>query len=238
MSDLFSGLGRKAASAIAKAKWTFTALTGTEEEALLAEKELGAHMGKAFLEDVPLTDDRELSQLVHNTGEQLAGWISNRQREFTFACIAMPEPNAIALPGGYIFISVGLVELCENDTNWLAGLIGHEIGHVVKNHAFERAVASKLVQMLSQGAMFGGPIKRAAMGMVANLLSKGYSEDQEFEADVFGVKLSHSAGFHASGLMRFLQTVDTAGTGIHDVAFLDSHPKPTDRISNLRDSIG
>jgi predicted Zn-dependent protease len=142
------------------------------------------------------------------------------------------------LPGGYIFVSVGLVEFCDRDINRLAGLIGHEIGHVVKNHTFERAVASKLVQMLSKGAMFGGPIKRAAMGMVANLLSKGYSEDQEFEADVFGVRLAHSAGYHASGLIRFLQAVDMAGAGIRDVAFLDSHPKPADRVSNLRDSIG
>ena len=238
MPDLFNGLGRKAASTLAKAKWTFAALTGTEKEALAAERELGAHMAKGYLEEVPLAVDSELQGLVQKTGVKLADWVSNSSREFHFACVDLPESNAVALPGGYVFLSVGLVEYCRRNSDMIAGLLAHEIGHVVKNHAFERATASKLMELFSRGAALGGPLKRAAMGMVANLLSKGYSEDQEFEADVFGVRLAHTAGFHASGLMRFLKGLSKEGDEISECPFLASHPQSKDRITNLRETIG
>ena len=233
MSGLFDGLGQKAASALAKAKWTYTALTGTEEESLAAEHELGAHMARSYLEEVPLIQDANLQESLRSIGKRLADWVSNRKREFHFGCVASVEPLAIAVPGGFIFVSVGLVDLCRGHEDWLAGVVGHEIGHVVKNHAFEKAVASKFVQLLSKGAMVGGPLKRAALGLVTNFLDKGYSEDQEFEADVFGVRLAHAAGFHAGGLMQLLKS---PGFQSLQSPFLSSHPSAAERIENLRSS--
>ncbi len=231
MSGLFEGLGQKAASALAKAKWTYTALTGTEEESLAAEYELGAHMARSYLEEVPLLEDASVQEWVRGTGGRLADWVANRRRQFQFGCVASAEPAAVAVPGGFVFVSVGLVDLCRGNQDWLAGLMGHEIAHIVKNHAFQKAVASKFVQLLSQGAMVGGPLKRAALGLVTNFLDKGYSEDQEFEADVFGVRLAHAAGFHASGLMQFLKLI---GGRSELSVFLSSHPPSLERIENLR----
>jgi predicted Zn-dependent protease len=206
-------------------------LTGTEEESLAAEQELGAHMAQAYLEEVPLLEDPEMQEQVRSVGGQLAGWVANRRRAFRFGCVALEEPAAVAIPGGFIFVSAGLLELCTGNEDQLAGLLGHEIGHVVKNHAFERAVASKFVQLISQGAMVGGPLKRAALGLLTNFLDKGYSEDQEFEADVFGVRLAHAAGFHAGGLMQCLKSTEgLPATG----SFLQSHPPVLDRIEHLR----
>ena len=81
--------------------------------------------------------------------------------------------------------------------------------------------------------MVGGPLKRAALGLVTNFLDKGYSEDQEFEADVFGVRLAHAAGFHAGGLMQLLKS---PGFQSLQSPFLSSHPSATERIENLRSS--
>ncbi len=233
MDGLFEGLGKKAASAMVKAKWTFKALTGTEEESIEAENELGAHMAKAFLEEVPLDTDKESLELVREVGGSLADCVSNRRRVFHFACVTLPEPNAVALPGGYIFVSRQLLGLCEWDRDRLAGLLGHEIGHVVKNHAFEKVVASKALQVLMQGAAAGGVLRRAALGLVGNVVKNGYSHDNEHEADVFGVRLANAAGFHPAGLVRLFRNLQELEDEA-DIPYLSSHPSLSARIAHLK----
>ena len=163
-------------------------------------------MARSYLEEVPLIQDANLQESLRSIGKRLADWGFQPEREFHFGCVASVEPLAIAVRGGFIFVSVGLVDLCRGHEDWLAGVVGHEIGHVVKNHAFEKAVASKFVQLLSKGAMVGGPFKRAALGLVTNFLDKGYSEDQEFEADVLGFVLPMLLAFTREGFMQLLKS--------------------------------
>ena len=81
------------------------------------------------------------------------------EEKFHFGCVASVEPLAIAaIPGGFIFVSVGLVDLCRGHEDWLAGVVGHEIGHVVKLMHLRKHLLQKFVQLLSKGAMVGGPL--------------------------------------------------------------------------------
>ena len=231
MDSFFDGLGNRAANALAKAKWTFSALTGTEEEVLAAEGELGLQMASAFLEEVELVDEGREAQALKSIGAGLSKCLTDRRRAFHFGCLKGLESQAVAFPGGYIFLSEGLIRLCENDEDALAAIIGHEVGHVIKNHAFERAMASQVVKVLSMGSMVGGPVKRTLISLVSRWLDKGYGYDQELEADVFAVRLAHAAGYPPAGLVRFLERLDES-TLVG--GYWESHPSPARRARNLR----
>lgn len=231
MDSFFDGLGKRAADAVAKVKWTYSALAGTEEEALQAEGELGLQMASAFLEEVELVDDGQEAQALQSIGQKLSKCLTDRRRVFHFGCFHGMEAQAVAFPGGYIFLSEGLVRLCANYEDAFAAIIGHEIGHVIKNHAFERAMASQVVKILSMGSMVGGPVKRTLVSLVSRWLDKGYGDDQELEADIFAVRLAHAGGYHPAGLVRLLERLDES---MLIGGYWESHPSPVKRARNLR----
>jgi predicted Zn-dependent protease len=234
MSDFFDGLGRRAADAVAKVKWTYSALAGTEEEARAAERELGIQMATTFLEEgeVHLTKD-PISKPFREIGKTLHSCLTDRNRNFEFGCLASEVAQAITFPGGFVFVSTGLLELCNGDENAIAGVIGHEMGHVVKNHAFERAMASQMVKLLSAGTVVGGPVKRTLMGLISRWLEKGYGEDQELEADVFAARIAYSAGFHPAGLIHFLSSLKPE---VLVGPYWETHPDRQKRIRNLKEA--
>ena len=234
MSDFFDGMGRKSADALAKVKWTYSALAGTEEEARAAERELGLQMATTFLEEGNVSLTKEgFAESYWQVGKKLTDCLTDRNRTFEFGCLNDPQAQAITFPGGFVFVSTGLLELCEGNENAFAGIIGHEMGHVIKNHAFERAMASQMVKLLSAGSMIGGPVKRTIMGVVSRWLEKGYGDDQEFEADIFAARIAYSAGFHPGGLIHFLSGMDE---GQFDGPYWASHPSPQKRVRNLREA--
>ena len=234
MSDFLDGMGRKAADAVAKVKWTYSALAGTEEEARAAERELGLQMATTFLEEgeVYLTKDGPAEQYL-KIGQKLTDCLTDRTRKFEFGCLNDPLSQAITFPGGFVFVSSGLLELGEGNENAIAGIIGHEMGHVVKNHAFERAMASQMVKLLSAGSMIGGPVKRTVMGVISRWLDKGYGEDQELEADVFAARIAYSAGYHPGGLLHLLSRLDEERC---QGLYWESHPPGSVRIRNLKEA--
>jgi len=231
MDSFFDGLGTRAADAVAKVKWTYSALAGTEEEALKAEGELGLQMASAFLEEVELVDEGSEAEALQTIGQKLVKCLTDQRRTFHFGCLQGMEAQAVAFPGGYIFLSEGLIRLCSHYEDALAAIIGHEIGHVIKNHAFERAMASQVVKVLSMGSMVGGPVKRTLISLVSRWLDKGYGDDQELEADVFAVRLAHAVGYHPAGLVRLLERLDESRL---IGGYWESHPPPARRARNLR----
>ena len=233
MSGLFDGFGKRAADALAKAKWTFSALTGTEEEALAAELELGRQMAAGFLEEFQLTQEGEDVAKYRDIATQLVKCLTDSRREYQFGCFLCGAPQTVAFPGGYIFVSVELLAQCAGDPDILASVIGHEIGHVVKNHTFERAMASQFVRVISAGAMVGGPLKRTILGAVSQWLEKGYSQDQEQEADQFAARLAHAAGYHPAGLIRWLTHLPPEAMA---GPYWDAHPPAKLRAQALKEA--
>ena len=231
MIGLFDGLGKRAADAFAKAKWTFSALTGTEQEALAAEQGLGSQMAAGFLEEYSLVNDGEAVAHFREVASQLVKCLTDTRRKYQFGCFVCGAPQTVAFPGGYIFVSLELLAQCDGDPDIVAAIIGHEIGHIVKNHAFDRAMASQFVRMISAGAMVGGPLKRTILGAVGQWLDKGYGQDQEQEADQFAARLAHAAGYHPAGLIRFLTLLaPEAMAG----PYWESHPPSNLRAQALR----
>ena len=126
------------------------------------ERELGEEESRKVAAEMGLYDDPTLVAYVRSVGERLAAVSPRRDVAYTFQIVDMEEPNAFALPGGYIYVSRGLLAL-TNDEDELAGIVGHEIGHVAAKHAVRRvsrAAPLSIVRRTCTGPKMHGSIAR------------------------------------------------------------------------------
>ncbi len=148
--------------------------------------------------------------------------------------------NAFALPGGKVFITRGLLERFDNEAQ-VAGVLGHEIGHVTAQHVDERVTQASLLQLGVSGTELlagerGGLVQ--AVPLVVGVGGQGYllkfGRDQESEADVLGVKYMARAEYDPHGMLEVLQVLQSASQGGAPPEFLSTHPHPDTRIRTVR----
>ncbi len=219
-------------------------VTGSQEVVLVSiegEKEIGAETAKLIEKEMGFVDDPALLNYVQNMGKRLANYSPYQQVDYQFQIIDSAEPNAFALPGGYVYISRGLLVL-TNSADELAGVIGHEIGHVAARHGVQR-----LTRAAPIGFVTG--ITSAAVGLVSPLLASAvsgtgsfinsavlapYSRGQENDADAIGQELAAKAGWDPAGITHFLNTLDREVTRndskASSIPFLSTHPSTPDRV--------
>jgi predicted Zn-dependent protease len=181
---------------------------------------LGREAAGQVAREVGLVDDPDLVAYVQGIGDKLLRGVPRRGFQYTFRIVDQWEPNAFALPGGYIFISRGLLVLANNEDE-LACVIGHEITHAAKRHA----AAQQSIQAAHPMAM---PWIRAQ-----NLAS--YSREMEREADQGGQLLAAAAGYDPRGMATFLRSLDQFERlrvgGSRVPTFFDTHPTSTERAA-------
>jgi beta-barrel assembly-enhancing protease len=233
MSSFFYNLGRRAAPHILKARWIGATLAGTEGERIEAESRMGASLAKAFMRDILLEPDGAPARRLQDIGTRLAVRLRDRQRTFRIACMQFPEVNALALPGGFIFVSRSLVDLCGDSDDELAFTVAHEMGHVVQGHAARRFLTDAILRALAGRTRLAVPRGggQALIALLTQLLEKNYSQGQETEADRFAVHLTASAGFDpaaASAFLRRLATLSDAPSALGQ--YLSSHPSFAARV--------
>jgi predicted Zn-dependent protease len=225
-------------------------VTGRQEVVFMSPEREAAQGKQAAAQverEIGLVRDPALTAYVERIGERMAGLSPRKDVAYRFAVADMPEANAFALPGGYVYVSRGLLALA-NDEDELAGVIGHEIGHVAARHAAQRETRSMGVGLLSvlgtiaAGVVGGGEAAQMAsqLGQVAGAgLIASYSRDQERQADVVGQELAAAGGWDPEALADFLVTLDREGrvrTGkARNPSFLDSHPQPGERAVAARE---
>jgi len=219
-------------------------VSGNREVVLLSvegEKEIGAENAKQVKKEMGLFDDPERLKYVQSIGDRLARYSPYQEVSYQFQVIDSKEPNAFALPGGYVYVSRGLLVLLNSEDE-LAGVIGHEIGHVAARHGVQR-----LTRAAPIGLVTG--ITSAAVGIVssplANIVSgtgsllnsailAPYSRGQENDADEIGQELAAKAGWNPEGITLFLNTLDREaarnGNKNKGIPFLSTHPSTPDRI--------
>lgn len=226
-------LGKKAA----QAKNAFDLMGGTEEESLRAEIRLGRDMAAAMLERTPLIEENEATRFAAQIGHWLAANVKERQLPFSFRVTAEREPNAMALPGGPIFVSWPLLAMCEGARDEIAFVLGHELGHTVRRHTLDRIVQDAAVSLLLRQSSS----KRAAgawlSGAGQQMLSRAFSRDAELEADAFAVALIQRAGGDALAGERLLQKLADATSGRQAGivgSYFATHPPISQRIAHLR----
>ncbi|MGE5027328.1 MAG: M48 family metallopeptidase [Betaproteobacteria bacterium] len=206
------------------------------EEAAIGQQIAGNLLGAA-----PLVKDPQLQKYVNDVGRWVASQSERPNLEWHFGVIESNDINAFAAPGGYIFVTRGLYKLLGNEAE-LAGVLGHEIGHVIRKHHLKILQQSKMVslggKLLARKA--GGDNQRVQglIGSGAEIVARGLDKGAEFEADRIGMVLSARAGYDAFGLPEVLQQIGHVGAGDSSVALLfKTHPHPDDRLAKLGDAV-
>lgn len=232
MSNFFYNLGRMVRPGLRKANWVFRSLTGTEEEANQAEFAVGQDLARAFVQQMDVDRDADVDNLLEGIAGRLVPCVRAHDRHFSFCTVRMPEVNAFALPGGFIFLTRPLVEFCNREPDELAFVMGHEMGHVLKRHAIERLMTSTVVRTAMSRLPVGGMLRGPVLQVAGSLLNMGYSQDQELEADSLGVQLVRAADFDTRAVPRLMARFRTSEEGFLS-SYFSSHPPVDVRIAQV-----
>ena len=205
---------------------------GEEEEIVLGE----AVAVEAFSRFGGEYSNQAWTRYINLVGKTIAEVSDWPTLNFHFAILNSPEQNAFAAPGGYIFITVGLLKTLKNEAE-LAGVLAHEVAHVTKQHMLEtirRGAVLGSVSELTLTAMKQNPemFSNAIDQMTELLFTKGLDKDKEFEADVVGIEYAYRAGYHPEGLRDYLQTLGKE-EGHAESRFFTTHPSTTERVAKI-----
>jgi predicted Zn-dependent protease len=212
------------------------------------EGQMGAAMSQQVQQQIGHYYDPALSSYVDAVGKRLVAAGAPTPYEFHFAIIDQAEPNAFAAPGGYVYISRGLLTQMNNEAE-LAGVLAHEISHVTRRHHTKQLgkqvgaglfkLPGAAVGVLNEdlGNMINAPIDAAGQVALA-----GYSRGQESEADAYGMQLSAAAGYDPAELAHALQgidrTVETLTGESHEASYFDTHPTTPTRVADIEKQAG
>jgi predicted Zn-dependent protease len=206
------------------------------------EIQLGREITGNLLGASPLVNDAALQNYVNKVGRWIADQGERANLPWHFGVIESEDINAFAAPGGYVIITKGLYRKLENEAQ-LAGVLAHEIAHVIKNHHLKILQKSQLLDLGADllGKQLGkdNQIIQKVIGSGAEICARSLDKSAEFESDRMGVVLTARAGYEPYGLPEVLQTIGQTGKNESSVALLfKTHPHPDDRLIKLDDAIG
>jgi len=188
-----------------------------------------------------LHPDQEAQDIVDFVGNKIANNSVVRNSDYTYDFHLLADSrsvNAFALPGGQVFITAGLFSRLQTEDQ-LAGVLGHEIGHVIARHGAERIAKQELTQGLSGAAVIasGDYSTAQAAQMIGNLINMNYGRDQELESDELGVRFMLEAGYDPSALIEVMAILDQATQGNRQPEFFSTHPNPENRVARIEAAI-
>ena len=205
--------------------------------------ELGRRAAAQVRKELPLARDREAENQVERIGARLVGAIPARLRQpqfrYTFQVVERKEINAFALPGGPIFVNRGMLDAARNDGE-VAGVIAHELSHVVLRHGTAQATKAQPFQI---GAFAGQLLGSLIGGRTGAVVAQGsqigigtyflkYSREYEREADLLGVQIMAHAGYDPRQMANMFQTIERR-SGSGGPEWMSDHPSPANRYAAI-----
>jgi predicted Zn-dependent protease len=224
---------RAAAAALA----ALIVLTGCATLSIPQERKLGDDANREIRQQVKLLRDRVVHDYVANIGAEIVAAAGPQPFEYEFYVVEDDQINAFALPAGFVYVHTETILKARNVSE-LAGVVGHEVGHVARRHIAQNYNRQRNTGILHQVAVIGAGVAggSAAAGAV-NLLGgvagvaylNTFGREAEADADAFAVDVLPRAGYDPRGLVTFFETLAREG-GAGVPTFLSSHPAPKDRI--------
>lgn len=212
-------------------------ISPTEEIRLGLES--APQMSKEMGGDVPESDPR--TQEVQKIGQFLVDHTIAHESpwQFHFHLLADPETvNAFALPGGQIFITLGLYNKLQTEAQ-LAGVLAHEMGHVIERHSAQQMSTGELGQILTvavgTAASDHGTSAYTAAAAVNQALQLRFSRKDELQADTWGLKLMEQSGFDPKAMIDVMRVLEAVSPGGRSVELFQTHPNPELRIQQIQD---
>lgn len=218
---------------------------GTPEEE--EERQLGADVAATLLGASPTLANPAVQKYVNRVGLWVALQGTRPDLPWRFAVIDNPNVNAFATPGGYVFITKGLLDQLQSEAE-LAGALAHEIAHVEKMHHLKAIKKDARLKLLGKGAT--QVLKKSTdaeemerlnqVGTVTKgLYARGLDKEDEFDADRTGTILAARAGYDPYGMVQVLQTLDSVNADASKLALLfKTHPRPAERLARLDQALG
>lgn len=207
------------------------------------ERQIGLNEAQQIDSEMPLIRDTMITRFVTSVGQSMASRTSRADLDWHFSVVNSPEVNAFALPGGFIYVNRGAIEQADRFDE-LAGIMGHEIGHVVRRHSANQIEQTErdqvgvllLCTMTVACRTIGG---RMAIRIGADAKTAHYSQKDEAQADSEGVVNTLRAGIDPEGLPSFFQKLlDTRAQQPTAVqAFFSTHPTDQSRVTATRKQI-
>lgn len=195
------------------------------------EVEIGKQINQQLLnKQYQLSNNYQLQQYVDNIGQELIAKSDSRDIPYTFQVVESNAVNAFATPGGFVYVTTGLIEEADNQAQ-LASVIAHEIAHINQKHgikALKRAV-------LAQGVAETAGVSTSTLAQIGYQLALDLpqSREYEYEADRVGLKILQQAGYSPMAFVNFLKQLENGG----QPEFLRTHPTNTNRIEALAEEI-
>jgi predicted Zn-dependent protease len=221
----------------------YVGLTVDQEIALglQAAPEMAAQFGG-------LHPDQNVQAMVDQVGERLVAQTEAGETEYDFEFNVLADDetiNAFALPGGPIFITQALLKRLETEGQ-LAGVLGHEIGHVVARHSAEQLAKARLTEGLAGAAVIAAydpenpnssQQTAAVAQMIGQVVNMRYGREDELESDRLGVRFTADAGYDPNSMIRVMQILAEASQGQQPPEFFSTHPNPDRRIERIQAAI-
>lgn len=206
--------------------------------------ELGRRAAAELRKELPIVRDRRTQSYVEGIGRRLVAAIPSRLRQpgfrYSFQVVDKRDINAFALPGGPIFVNRGMLDAAANDGE-VAGVIAHELSHVVLRHGTAQATKAQPFQL---GALAGQIIGAMVGGRTGSAISQGsqfglgtyflkYSRGYEREADLLGAQIMSRAGYDPRHMANMFRTIERRSGG-GGPEWLSDHPSPSNRYDAIR----
>jgi len=211
-----------------------TAVAGVSEQ---DEQAMGREIAGRMLGAAPLVNDAAMQAYVNRVGRWIALQSERPDLPWRFAVIDSASINAFAAPGGYVMLTRGLYEILDSEAQ-LAGVLAHEIAHIVRRH---HVTVMQKSAALSAGSQLAQRDNRAAVinnmiGTGAEVFARGLDKSAEHEADAVGIVLAARAGYNPFGLVDVLHKLAARGANDNSMALLfKTHPLPGERLAQLGD---
>jgi len=224
-------------------------VTGEKDFVTISEAEeinQGRRYHKEIIATYGVYDDPALQQYVDRIGQELAAKSHRANLKFTFTVLDSPDINAFALPGGYVYVTRGIMAYLDSEAE-LAGVIGHEIGHVTARHSVRQQggqLASNILSILVAATTGDQTLGNLSQQLSTGLI-RGYGRDHELEADRLGAEYLHTAGYDPEKMLevigvlkdqevyeKALATKENRPANIYHGVF-STHPRNDDRLKTV-----
>jgi predicted Zn-dependent protease len=217
-------------------------VTGKSEIMLLSEADeikLGQQTDVQIIQMYGIYESEELQAYIDNIGQRMVKLSHRPNLKFEFKVMDNPVINAFAVPGGYVYITRGILAFLNNEAA-LAGVIGHEIGHVTARHSAKQYTNAQFAQLgLGLGSILSEEFAKYAplASLGVQLLFLRFSRDNERQADDLGMEYSTKAGYDAREMANFFVVLDrmsgqSQSSGLP--TWFSTHPNPADRVNAVR----
>lgn len=204
------------------------------------EAELGRQGAAQVERELPLVADERVAGFVRVLGDSLARVADATLRTWTFRVVDAKEPNAFALPGGFVYVNRGILERA-GDASQLAGVLGHEIAHVTRRHGVDRMQKARgadagLTILCTLTDVCSSPVAQVGINVAAGALFARYSRQDEEEADADAVATLARAGFHPAGIPALFEKLleERRDRPLAVERWFSTHPLEEERVAETR----